>query len=132
VGAGAGWESALIRLGLLLRGGDPQTVSDEEFEQALGPVWTEAGAALLRRREPTVPPAPLDFKRTGGQATSVEAFPCRVRGGVTSGASVLSFVADRRSIKESNDEGLRGQVRRERLGGSCCRAWLPQVMKFMA
>ena len=42
-GAGSGWEYALVRLDVLLRGGDPSKVSAEELDQKLGPLWTAAG-----------------------------------------------------------------------------------------
>jgi uncharacterized protein YndB with AHSA1/START domain len=45
LGAGAGWESALIRLHLLLQGEDPRKISDQEFDEILGPLWIEAGRA---------------------------------------------------------------------------------------
>ena len=45
LGAGSGWEYALIRLGVLLRGDDPSRVSAEELDQKLGPFWLEAGRA---------------------------------------------------------------------------------------
>lgn len=43
LGAGSGWEYALIRLRVLLRGNDPSIVSAEELDQKLGPLWTAAG-----------------------------------------------------------------------------------------
>jgi uncharacterized protein YndB with AHSA1/START domain len=45
LGAGSGWEYALIRLDVLLRGDDPSKVSAEELDQKLGPLWTAAGRA---------------------------------------------------------------------------------------
>lgn len=45
IGAGSGWEYALIRLSVLLRGDDPARVSAEELDQKLGPLWTAAGRA---------------------------------------------------------------------------------------
>jgi uncharacterized protein YndB with AHSA1/START domain len=51
VGAGAGWELALIRLGLLLCGDDPATVSAEELDRKLGPLWMEAGRSSRGREE---------------------------------------------------------------------------------
>jgi hypothetical protein len=44
-GAGSGWEYALIKLSVLLRGDDPSKVSAEELDQKLAPFWTEAGRA---------------------------------------------------------------------------------------
>lgn len=44
-GAGAGWESALVRLSLLLQGDNPRRISDDTFDQVLGPLWTIAGKA---------------------------------------------------------------------------------------
>jgi uncharacterized protein YndB with AHSA1/START domain len=41
LGAGAGWESALMRLALLLQGADPRQISDAEFDATLGPIWTD-------------------------------------------------------------------------------------------
>ncbi|HEY5909142.1 MAG TPA: SRPBCC domain-containing protein [Verrucomicrobiae bacterium] len=43
LGAGSGWEYALIKLSVLLRGDDPAEVSAEELDQKLGRLWTEAG-----------------------------------------------------------------------------------------
>ena len=45
LGAGAGWESALIRLHLLLLGEDPQRISDQEFDEILVRLWAEAERA---------------------------------------------------------------------------------------
>jgi uncharacterized protein YndB with AHSA1/START domain len=42
-GAGAGWEYALIRLNALLRGDDPSSISADELDQILGPLWAAAG-----------------------------------------------------------------------------------------
>jgi uncharacterized protein YndB with AHSA1/START domain len=42
-GAGSGWEFALIKLSVLLKGDDPSKVSAEELDRKLGPVWTAAG-----------------------------------------------------------------------------------------
>lgn len=42
-GAGAGWETALIRLGLVLQDEDPKRISDETFDEVLGPLWLSAG-----------------------------------------------------------------------------------------
>lgn len=41
IGAGSGWEYALIKLSVLLRGDDPSIVSVEELDQKLGPLWME-------------------------------------------------------------------------------------------
>jgi uncharacterized protein YndB with AHSA1/START domain len=43
LGAGSGWEYALIRLNVLLRGEDPSVVSANELDQKLGPLWAAAG-----------------------------------------------------------------------------------------
>jgi hypothetical protein len=45
VGAGAGWESALIRLQLLLDGDDPRNIPDPVFDETLGALWRNAGQA---------------------------------------------------------------------------------------
>jgi uncharacterized protein YndB with AHSA1/START domain len=45
VGAGAGWESALIRLHLLLDGDDPRKIPDPVFDETLGALWRNAGQA---------------------------------------------------------------------------------------
>ena len=45
LGAGAGWEYALIKLSVLLNGGDPSEVSAEEIDAKLGPLWAEEGRA---------------------------------------------------------------------------------------
>lgn len=50
VGAGSGWEYALIRLRVLLQGDDPSKVSAEQLDQKLGPLWTAAGAHLASMR----------------------------------------------------------------------------------
>ena len=43
LGAGSGWEYALIRLRVHLQGNAPSIVSAEELDQKLGPLWTAAG-----------------------------------------------------------------------------------------
>ncbi|MDB6094236.1 MAG: polyketide cyclase [Verrucomicrobia bacterium] len=48
-GAGSGWEFALIKLGVLLRGGDPLSINAQEFDPILGPLWITAGAAIKQR-----------------------------------------------------------------------------------
>lgn len=45
LGAGSGWEYALIKMSVLLQGGDPAGVSSEELDQKLGPLWTAVGAS---------------------------------------------------------------------------------------
>ncbi|HZV69661.1 MAG TPA: SRPBCC domain-containing protein [Saprospiraceae bacterium] len=42
-GAGAGWESALIRLDLFLLGNNPKMIPDDKFDELLGPLWITAG-----------------------------------------------------------------------------------------
>ncbi|MDB6036858.1 MAG: polyketide cyclase [Verrucomicrobiales bacterium] len=44
-GAGSGWEIALIRLTLLLRGDNPSGIATEKLDQKLGQLWTIAGRA---------------------------------------------------------------------------------------
>jgi uncharacterized protein YndB with AHSA1/START domain len=44
-GAGAGWELALIRLGILLRDQDPASINADQLDQKLGPLWKAAGGA---------------------------------------------------------------------------------------
>ncbi len=44
-GAGSGWEYALIRLSVLLRGDDPSAVSGKELDQKLGPLWKATDGA---------------------------------------------------------------------------------------
>jgi hypothetical protein len=43
LGAGAGWESALVRLALLLQGEDPRQIADAEFDQTVGPALVRCG-----------------------------------------------------------------------------------------
>ena len=43
LGAGSGWEYALMKLSVLLGGDDPSQLSADELDQKLGPLWTEAG-----------------------------------------------------------------------------------------
>ena len=43
-GAGSGWEFALLKLGMLLRGDDPAELSPKEFDEVLGPLWAVFGA----------------------------------------------------------------------------------------
>lgn len=45
LGAGAGWEYALIKLSALLKGDDPSEISAEEIDARLAPLWREAGGA---------------------------------------------------------------------------------------
>jgi hypothetical protein len=45
LGAGSGWEHALIWLTVLLSGDDPSRVSSDELDQKLGPLWRAAGRA---------------------------------------------------------------------------------------
>jgi uncharacterized protein YndB with AHSA1/START domain len=45
VGYGYGWEDFLDRLGTLLMGGDPDSVSWTESQEALQPLWARAAAA---------------------------------------------------------------------------------------
>ena len=47
-GAGAGWESALVRLNLLLLGDDPKSITDDKFDELLGPVWIAAGNSKIQ------------------------------------------------------------------------------------
>jgi uncharacterized protein YndB with AHSA1/START domain len=42
LGAGSGWEYALIRLRVFLQGDDPSNISAEELDQKLGPLWKAA------------------------------------------------------------------------------------------
>ena len=44
-GAGSGWEYALLRLTVLLSGGDPTRVSAGQLDQKLGPLWRAAARA---------------------------------------------------------------------------------------
>lgn len=45
-GAGSGWESALVRLSLLLSGIDPKSISNDKLDEVLGPLWLIAGNAI--------------------------------------------------------------------------------------
>jgi hypothetical protein len=47
LGAGSGWEHALIWLTVLLSGDDPSRVSSDELDQKLGPLWRAAGRACV-------------------------------------------------------------------------------------
>ena len=42
-GAGSGWESALLKLSLLLSGNDPRSISNNTFDETFGPLWLAAG-----------------------------------------------------------------------------------------
>ena len=44
-GAGSGWESALVRLSLLLSGVDPKSISNDKFDETFGALWLTAGNA---------------------------------------------------------------------------------------
>ncbi len=46
IGIGSGWEDWIIRLGVLLRGGDPSEVSSDELQPRLEPLWTELGESV--------------------------------------------------------------------------------------
>ena len=43
-GAGSGWESALVRLSLLLSGEDPKGISNDKYDEVFGPIWLKAGS----------------------------------------------------------------------------------------
>ena len=53
-GAGSGWEFALVKLGVMLRGGDPAALPVEELDQKLGTLWKSAGKAI--KSDGTNPP----------------------------------------------------------------------------
>jgi uncharacterized protein YndB with AHSA1/START domain len=44
-GAGSGWEFALVKLGVMLRDGDPAALPVEELDEKLGALWKSAGSA---------------------------------------------------------------------------------------
>jgi uncharacterized protein YndB with AHSA1/START domain len=44
-GAGSGWEFALVKLGVMLRDGDPAALPVEELDEKLGALWKSAGNA---------------------------------------------------------------------------------------
>jgi uncharacterized protein YndB with AHSA1/START domain len=48
LGVGPGWEDWLLRLSVLLDGGDPAEVSSEEIGPRLEPLWTALDASVLR------------------------------------------------------------------------------------
>jgi uncharacterized protein YndB with AHSA1/START domain len=45
IGAGSGWEYALVRLSVLLQGDDPAGVSAEAVDARLGPLWTSVAVS---------------------------------------------------------------------------------------
>jgi|SRR5262245_1791278 len=47
LGIGPGWEDWVIRLGVLLRGGDPAKVSSEELQPQLEPLWAALGESVI-------------------------------------------------------------------------------------
>jgi len=42
-GAGSGWEFALVKLAVLLQGGDPAALPVEELDEKVGALWKSAG-----------------------------------------------------------------------------------------
>jgi uncharacterized protein YndB with AHSA1/START domain len=88
VGYGYGWEDFLDRLGMLLGGGDPDSVSWEESQEVLGPLW--AALALSVRR-------PTRGQRSSRSATSRAGATARYASSHSSAISAQSAGTSRRT-----------------------------------